>query len=817
MSLRIPKQRATGLPARVRPIRGTGILPVFSALEPLEPRALLFSWTPQEVYFTQLINRARANPSAEADLLGLNFAAGLTLAEQALLVPHEPLALSASLTASARLHSADMAARNFFDHTNPNGLTPTNRAVAAGYSGTAGENIGAGYSTVDALYRSWMAAPDERRNVLSLYSTFDANYHYDHIGPGFALDTPGALYPSYYSADFGNPSSQTRAPWLLGVVFSDTDHDNFYSIGEGASGIRVDVFPGSSPPNTSGTPTATYTTDAAGNYQLPLSDGSYTVVFTRTSDNYRVIKSASISGQNLELSAQSSELIPPPPPDDFAGAGQWTLAAAIDINSTGGAAGNGSRSGIIEVAADSDLFTFTAAKSGLTTLAASSNSALAARLRVYDAGHNLLATGLPGANPLDSICSTSLAAGQTYFLLIDSADGTTGAYTASIVAPVNPLQYLGTDGQPVNPTWLAGVGGAQPVVAFVNQLGRPIVAIRAPGGGGGGWTSTDIQQAASSPTITGDLQTWVDSRDNLLYAATASSSGLLVFQRAATGAWSFRNLTIEIAVSHNIVSNLTTFSDASGLRQIAGLDAAGHMVTYWMTGIMRPQGWRYFFTDLAARDLTRRNHPMPAITGALTSYVTQRNSLNVLSTNAQGEIILFFRPGGGLATQLWNWANLSTLTNCAALVGSITATETSMRAVNISGTDASGNLWMITWRSGEGWRSRNATAAATGASTLAPGSVTSWSNTAGAGFVAGLTTSGDIVLYRYTFTNNQSGWAYATISAAVPNAPHLTGQLRATITSSGTILIAGVTATGEVVRFTFDTSWSAENVTPLLP
>ena len=107
------------------------------SLEPLEARTLLYSWTPQEVFFAELINRARANPLAEADRLGLNFSTGLTLAEQALLVPHEPLALSASLTASARLHAADMAARNFFDHTNPDGLTPTNRAQNAGYAGTA--------------------------------------------------------------------------------------------------------------------------------------------------------------------------------------------------------------------------------------------------------------------------------------------------------------------------------------------------------------------------------------------------------------------------------------------------------------------------------------------------------------------------------------------------------------------------------------------------------------------------------------------------------------------------------------------------------
>ena len=435
---------------------------------------------------------------------------------------------------------------------------------------------------------------------------------------------------------------------------------------------------------------------------------------------------------------------------------------------------------------------------------------LQTRLRIYDAAHNLIAIGNPGSSPNDATATLNLTAGQTYFLLIDSADGSqTGTYTARVRGPVAPpAQYLGADGEPVNPTWL----GTQPVLAFVNELGRPVVAIR---NAQGQWASADLQQATSSPAITGDLQTWVDMRDGLLYAAARSGSGVLVFKRSDAGTWSVRNLTSEIVVAHAIVSNLTTFTDGAGLRQIAGLDAAGHLVTYWMTGIMRPQGWRYFYTDIASRDLVRRNHPMPAIADTLASYVTQRNSLSVLGASAQGEVILFFRPGGGLAMQLWNWANLSTLTGCAPLVGNITAAETTGRIVNISGTDASGNLWMITWRAGEGWRSRNATAAASGG-VLAAGSVALWVNGAGAGFVAGLTSAGDIVLYRYTLTNGQDTWTYATVSGAVVNAPRLTGQLRAAITGAGTIVISGVMASGEVVRFTFDTNWSAESVSQLL-
>src|SRR5262249_16086923 len=138
-------------------------------VEALEPRRLMsFSWTPQEVYLSELVNRARADPIAEGNRLGLDLTAGLTTAEAARLVPPEPLALNPFLTTSARAHSLDMAQRDFFDHVNPDGVNPTQRVQAAGYPGTAGENIAAGYNSVDEVHRAWLASVDHRKNVLSL-------------------------------------------------------------------------------------------------------------------------------------------------------------------------------------------------------------------------------------------------------------------------------------------------------------------------------------------------------------------------------------------------------------------------------------------------------------------------------------------------------------------------------------------------------------------------------------------------------------------------------------------------------------------------
>ena len=56
--------------------------------------------------------------------------------------PCGPVQLDPRLMAAAQAHSDDMAARNFFDHTNPDGVTFAQRILAAGYPQVAmAENI----------------------------------------------------------------------------------------------------------------------------------------------------------------------------------------------------------------------------------------------------------------------------------------------------------------------------------------------------------------------------------------------------------------------------------------------------------------------------------------------------------------------------------------------------------------------------------------------------------------------------------------------------------------------------------------------------
>ncbi|GAA2817943.1 CAP domain-containing protein [Streptomyces showdoensis] len=95
----------------------------------------------------------------------------------------------ADLAALAGAFSADMAARNFFDHTDPDGLTPWARATRAGVSGLGAENIARGQVDAAAVMKSWMASDGHRANILNCdYKTLGVGVHFADGGPWWTQD-----------------------------------------------------------------------------------------------------------------------------------------------------------------------------------------------------------------------------------------------------------------------------------------------------------------------------------------------------------------------------------------------------------------------------------------------------------------------------------------------------------------------------------------------------------------------------------------------------------------------------------------------------
>lgn len=70
--------------------------------------------------------------------------------------PVANLSLNIQLQNAAIIHAKDMAQQNYFDHLSPEGGTPAERALNAGYTGDfRAENLAKGYSQAEQVIAAW--------------------------------------------------------------------------------------------------------------------------------------------------------------------------------------------------------------------------------------------------------------------------------------------------------------------------------------------------------------------------------------------------------------------------------------------------------------------------------------------------------------------------------------------------------------------------------------------------------------------------------------------------------------------------------------
>ncbi|MFD7295025.1 CAP domain-containing protein [Streptomyces sp. NPDC059897] len=88
------------------------------------------------------------------------------------------------LASLATAFSDDMAARDFFDHTDPDGATPWDRAKKAGITDLGGENIARGQANAQSVMDSWMNSPGHKANILNCdFKTLGVGVHFGSGGP----------------------------------------------------------------------------------------------------------------------------------------------------------------------------------------------------------------------------------------------------------------------------------------------------------------------------------------------------------------------------------------------------------------------------------------------------------------------------------------------------------------------------------------------------------------------------------------------------------------------------------------------------------
>ncbi len=97
-----------------------------------------------------------------------------------------------ALAAVARAHSADMRDRGYFSHTTPEGLSPFDRARAAGIGYARAENIASGQPDAAAVMEAWLNSAGHRANILDCSLT--------KLGVGVAEGPGGPWWTQLFGA-----------------------------------------------------------------------------------------------------------------------------------------------------------------------------------------------------------------------------------------------------------------------------------------------------------------------------------------------------------------------------------------------------------------------------------------------------------------------------------------------------------------------------------------------------------------------------------------------------------------------------------------
>jgi hypothetical protein len=290
-----------------------------------------------EQYMLELFNRARANPDSEGIRLYNGATSDASLAsdynywksptkDQVKSDFHgyqarPPLAMNKSILAAARAHSAKMIQVDSQYHNGPDG-TPSSRLQSAGYSitGWSGEIVYA-FGNDDLFYDEAVWQYDfgnpglgHRENIMNFLDTTDngglhANAMYTEAGIGIVHGSGSGgehVGPVVSTGDFAEGQH-----YILGVVYSDANHNGFYDLGEGVQGVTI----------TASGASYTAVTTRSGGYAIPYK-GSGSVTITANGAGFsNVQKVMQFAGENIKVDfnpSTASQVTLVWPPNDTA-------------------------------------------------------------------------------------------------------------------------------------------------------------------------------------------------------------------------------------------------------------------------------------------------------------------------------------------------------------------------------------------------------------------------------------------------------------------------------------------------------------------
>ena len=416
--------------------------------------------TPDEQLVLEYINRARANPIAEGQRLGIDIHEGLVDPNGPELVgPRPPLAMNPALLAIANGHSEDMYNNNYFSHTDPNGTTAFQRMTNAGYNYvSAGENMAAGTDMTATQLEDFMMVDSgtpgrpHRVNLLDIFPFPPPAY--EEVGVGYYSGSASNSYGNaFITEDFGTAAN--AGPFLLGVVYDDANGNNFYDIGEGISGVTVTPSSGNYYAISS----------ASGGYAFPIGT-SGTITVTASGNGFGPItKTITLTGFNIEL--------------DFTPQGS-TLVTTVSQSTT-----QATSQSITQTQATSQIFTQTTSQT-LTAAASTTQTSLQSTTQyITQTSSSTTAPTLlesvtfqssPSNFPDATSPATIAACGNTYANSQPAACGISFGVTANLPVPSTGWQFN-------HWTWAGGVAcssdTANPVECSAYNSGGVLIAVYA--------------------------------------------------------------------------------------------------------------------------------------------------------------------------------------------------------------------------------------------------------------------------------------------------------------------------------------------------
>jgi uncharacterized protein YkwD len=304
--------------------------------------------------FLELINRARLDPTGEAaryNLADLN--AGLT-AGTINTAAKQVLASNTMLTSAAASHNQYLADNDLFTHngqvlTDPfqTRLKAADRVALTGYgqkillaNGTYGYTFGSGENlalrsssgpfdaNAEVLleHRDLFLSAGHRSNML--------NASYEEIGISAILDPSYQGYQALLTTH--NYGYKLSSPVIVtGVVYTDADNNDFYSIGESVAGRTVQLLSGA-------TVLGSTATANAGGYQIQTATaGAVEIVYSGAGLNGEQAASFTIGTNNVKADLVDGNTIETNVSATLTRAGaNLTLLSIDNVNGTGNSLAN---------------------------------------------------------------------------------------------------------------------------------------------------------------------------------------------------------------------------------------------------------------------------------------------------------------------------------------------------------------------------------------------------------------------------------------------------------------------------------------------